>query len=208
MKRRETAEMFPRQTAHAAVWSASLAPGIALSGLAAIILTLLIGARAALAEPAEIPPAAILDVAMLFDVERLDRATLSPEGVAFSADGAADSDDAPATDHDGSDRVLTVAKAVDRSATEESPSSATLEELLFVRDLGAGLWQPQTPDEALAAAVALGTNSDLVPPNPFRKRNRDLFRTERPITIRNADMLLRLRLRAKARRAVSVELRF
>ena len=65
-----------------------------------------------------------------------------------------------------------------------------------------------TTDEALAIAVAQGNNPDLERKNPFRKRSRDLFRTERPVTIGNADMLLRLRLRAKLRRAMSFEVRF
>jgi hypothetical protein len=90
--------------------------------------------------------------------------------------------------------------------TEISP--ALLEALLTVRSSTVGAPKQLTTDEALAAAVALGTNPDLEPKNPFRKRSRDIFRTERPVSIGKADMLLRLRLRAKARRAMSVELRF
>jgi len=90
--------------------------------------------------------------------------------------------------------------------TEISP--ALLEALLTVRSSTVGAPKQLTTDEALAAAVALGTNPDLEPKNPFRKRSRDIFRTERPVSIGKADMLLRLRLRAKARRAMSVELHF
>ena len=92
----------------------------------------------------------------------------------------------------------------------DSPTAVeqSLEELLFVRSVGKASWKPRSTDELLAVAVANGTNADLEPLNPFRKRGRDLFRTERPLSIGNADMLVRLRLRAKAKRAVSVELRF
>ena len=92
----------------------------------------------------------------------------------------------------------------------DSPTAVerSLEELLFVRSVGKASWKPRSTDELLAVAVANGTNADLEPLNPFRKRGRDLFRTERPLSIGNADMMVRLRLRAKAKRAVSVELRF
>ena len=70
------------------------------------------------------------------------------------------------------------------------------------------MWRAATTDEILAAAVAEGPTPDLEPLNPFRKRNLDLFRTEREIEIGDQQMLLRLRLRAKARRAMSIELHF
>lgn len=63
-------------------------------------------------------------------------------------------------------------------------------------------------DESIAAAVERGTNPDLIKPSAFRKRNTDLFRTERPVAIGEQELLLRLRLRAKTRRAMSVEVRF
>jgi hypothetical protein len=88
------------------------------------------------------------------------------------------------------------------------PVETDLGELLYVRDGVIGLWRPQTDDEALAIAVAGGNNPDLEPRNPFRKRNFDLFRAERPVTIGRKDMVVRLRMRAKLKRAVSVELRF
>ncbi|MAG31406.1 MAG: hypothetical protein CL908_11030 [Deltaproteobacteria bacterium] len=85
---------------------------------------------------------------------------------------------------------------------------AELADLLRVPGPPATWSDAPTTDEAIAAAVALGTNPDLEPRNAFRKRSRDLFRTERPVEIGRAEMLLRLRLRAKTRKAMSVELRF
>ncbi len=109
---------------------------------------------------------------------------------------------------------------VDHSPPEESilpaikppvappPVAPDLEELFYMSGSGSTLYRPQTTDEILAAAVALGTNPDLEPRKPFRKRSRDLFRTERPVTIGDQELLMRLRLRAKAKRAVSVEFHF
>lgn len=88
------------------------------------------------------------------------------------------------------------------------PVQTDLGDLLYVRDGVIGLWRAQTDDEALAIAVAGGNNPDLEPRNAFRKRNVDLFRAERPLTIGRTDMVVRLRMRAKLKRAVSVELRF
>ena len=91
---------------------------------------------------------------------------------------------------------------------EESRPLLALEALLDLRTQDPGPRRPQTIDEALADAVARGSNPDLEPKNPFRKRSLDLFRTEQPVSIGNADMLLRLRVRAKLREAMSVELHF
>jgi hypothetical protein len=89
------------------------------------------------------------------------------------------------------------------------PSIVALEELLFMRNSGVNPWQPETADEALAVAVANGSSPDLEPRNPFRKRSTDLFRTDfHPVSIGRAEMLMRFRLRAKSRNAVSVEVRF
>ena len=66
----------------------------------------------------------------------------------------------------------------------------------------------QIADEFIAAAVDRGTNSDPKPLSAFRKRRSDLFRAERPVEIGDQEMLIRLRLRAKSRKAVSVELHF
>ncbi len=91
---------------------------------------------------------------------------------------------------------------------EESRPLLALEALFDLRTHDPGPRRPQTIDEALADAVASGSNPDLEPKNPFRKRSLDLFRTEQPVSIGNADMLLRLRVRAKLREAMSVELHF
>ena len=66
----------------------------------------------------------------------------------------------------------------------------------------------RSADEAIAAAVRLGHGDRAVPRSGFRKRSRDLFRSEHPVEIGHQEMLVRLRLRARARRAMSVELRF
>jgi len=66
----------------------------------------------------------------------------------------------------------------------------------------------QIADELIAAAVDRGTNPELVPLSAFRKRRSDLFRAERPLEIGDQEMLIRLRLRAKARKAMSVEVHF
>jgi hypothetical protein len=66
----------------------------------------------------------------------------------------------------------------------------------------------ESTDEALAAAVRKGNDPGLERPNPFRKRKIDLFRSEHPLAIGENEMLLRLRIRSKMSKAVSVELRF
>ena len=83
-----------------------------------------------------------------------------------------------------------------------------LEELLIVRTGDLRGFRPKTTDEVLAVAVARGPTPELEPKKPFRKRSIDLFRTERRVEIGNSEMLVRLRLRAKIRKAMSVELRF
>jgi len=93
-----------------------------------------------------------------------------------------------------------------RSATRSVPTRS-LEDLLLVRTRAPQARVPST-DETIAAAVAEGSQPDLEHPDPFRKRSTDLFRTEREVEIGNQEMLLRLRLRAKSRETMSVELRF
>ena len=66
----------------------------------------------------------------------------------------------------------------------------------------------ETTDASLAAAVARGPLAVRAKSGGFRKRNLDLFETERPVEIGEQEMLLRLRLRPKSSEAVSVELRF
>jgi len=82
-----------------------------------------------------------------------------------------------------------------------------LDDLLAVPD-AVYHWERETTDQALAAAVTLGNDPDLERRNPFRKRNLDLFRTQRWVTVGQREMLVRLRVRAKARKAMSVEVKF
>lgn len=70
------------------------------------------------------------------------------------------------------------------------------------------VWHGDRTDEDLAFAVTLGNDPALEKRNPFRKRSIDLFRAERPVVIKQREMLLRLRVRAKSRETMSVELKF
>ena len=79
--------------------------------------------------------------------------------------------------------------------------------LLAVRNRPATASARET-DAAIAAAVSQGSAKELVRPNPFRKKNSDLFRTQRAVQIGNQEMLLRLRLQPKTREVMSVEVRF
>jgi hypothetical protein len=139
--------------------------------------------------------------------------------VIFSIDAAADLADwagGAAGNPDGTDAAPDAATT--REDTDEAahappvaaePSSVALEELLSMRGPGMNPWRPTSADEALAVAVANGSNPDLEPRNPFRKRSTDLFRTDFvPVSVGRAEMLMRFRLRAKSRNAVSVEVRF
>ena len=78
-----------------------------------------------------------------------------------------------------------------------------LEELLVLpssespREVGSG-----------ADRVGPGTGPPAARVSGFRKRSTDLFRTDRAVEIGQREMLLRLRLRAKSRETMSVELRF
>jgi len=96
----------------------------------------------------------------------------------------------------------TSSSASGEAARADSDLTPTMVELSEVP------WRAPTTDEVLAAAVARGSNPALEPKKPFRKRSADLFRTERPVEIGDAQMVLRLRLRAKSREAMSVELHF
>lgn len=90
---------------------------------------------------------------------------------------------------------------------EPTPAAALLEPLLVVRHAHFRS-QAEIADESIAAAVALGTNPDLEKKSAFRKKSTDLFRTEREVEIGQQEMLVRLRLRAKKRETMSVEVRF
>ncbi len=100
--------------------------------------------------------------------------------------------------------VLTVAAV----SAAPGPAARAIDPLFVIPGLTPFRSDAQRTDESLAAAVELGNNPDLEPVSKFRKRSTDLFRTEREVEIGQREMLLRLRLRAKTRRAVSVELRF
>lgn len=84
-----------------------------------------------------------------------------------------------------------------------------IDSLLAVRGAPPGVRaREHATDEAIADAVERGNPRELEPKKPFRKKSTDLFRSEREIQIGDEEMLLRLRLRAKTRNAMSVELRF
>jgi len=108
-------------------------------------------------------------------------------------------------------KAASVAQTRDRTTHSKRPSIAASTDpkatpsMIALSDVP---WRAPTTDEVLAAAVARGPSPDLEPEKPFRKRSHDLFRAERPVEIGNAQMLLRLRLRAKSREAMSVELHF
>jgi hypothetical protein len=207
MQRREAIERFLRFAAKAMAGWTGRDPRIGLFGLTGMTLLLLMGAPTR--------PAEALD-------EALPHVSAAPSAVlTFSGEGAADHDpadraDSAAVNHDRAEAAPDapgVGEDTDEAghvppAAGES-SVAALEELLFMRNSGATSWKPATADEALAIAVANGSISDLEPSNPFRKRSRDIFRTNfRRVTIGRAEMLMRLRLRAKSRNAISVEVRF
>jgi len=179
MERRESRDAFGEPT------SPVLASGMlrrlgVRSGLA--FLVWLTTASLAIAEPAELPQVSAAPPAAIQLSE-----TLSPEEPVL-----------PVVATPVVDEIVVAAPAI----------PPNLEELLFVPGARRDSWRPQTDDEVIADAVALGTNPDLEPRNPFRKRSRDLFRTERPVTIGRQELLMRLRLKAKASEAVSVEFRF
>ena len=95
----------------------------------------------------------------------------------------------------------------------EAPSFETLELLLAVPVLAVPAHhdvrsEAEWTDEFLAVVIEQGLPDSLARPSAFRKRNLDLFRTEREIEIGRQEMLVRLRLRAKSRETMSVEFRF
>lgn len=174
--------------------SAEAGSRLMLTALAILCLALMFASRAALAEPSDLamheplatPPAALAPVseeeAALFGSSSFPEAT--PE--------------------------LTAPRASEEPPAVRQPIAAPvreLEALLAVRATPAAHWAAKT-DATIAAAVAEGSRPDLERKTAFRKKNFDLFRTEREVQILRNDMLLRLRLRAKSRETMSVELRF
>jgi len=208
MQRREAIETFPRLSATEAASPRRLDPRVGLIGLTGMILLLLTSAPELTAEPAD-----DLD-------EGLPHVSSPPPAAAiFSIDATADlADWANGAAGNPNETDAAPDAATKREDTDEAayalpvaaePSSVALEELLFMRNPGMNPWRPTSADEALAVAVANGSNPDLEPPNPFRKRSTDLFRTNfLPVSVGRAEMLMRFRLRAKSRNAVSVEVRF
>lgn len=93
-------------------------------------------------------------------------------------------------------------------AERARPEAGSLDALLAIRGPSPLRSPAQLADESIAAAVERGTNTDLLPRSAFRRRNNDLFRTERPLAIGEQEMLIRLRVRAKMREAMSVEVQF
>ncbi len=91
--------------------------------------------------------------------------------------------------------------------TPDGARAASLDDLLLV-PVGASGWQPESADEALAAAVARGNDPSLVKPNPFRKKSFDLFRSEHDLQIGDAEMKLKFRVRPKTTETMTIELKF
>ena len=84
----------------------------------------------------------------------------------------------------------------------------TLERLLAVPAHHDVRSEAERTDEFLAVVIEQSLPASLARPSAFRKRNLDLFRTEREIEVGRQEMLVRLRLRAKSRETMSVEFRF
>ena len=209
MQRREAIERFPGLADKATTArSRGLDPRIGLIGLTGMILLLLLGAPSLTAEPANAPEEALPHVsaappaAVTFSVDAPADHANRPDSAAAQPDRLEEALDVPVAREDTDEAVLNPPAAGEASV-------AALEELLFMSNFGASSWKPTTVDEALAIAVANGSGPDLERPNPFRKRSRDIFKTNfRRVTIGRAEMLMRLRLRAKMRKAISLEVRF
>jgi hypothetical protein len=97
---------------------------------------------------------------------------------------------------------------VDAAAAPPAALADPLEEFFEVPGLWSTRTKAQATDDALAAAVAEGSRKDLKRKSGFRKRSTDLFRAERQVEIGDKEMRVRLRLRAKQREAVRVEVKF
>lgn len=120
--------------------------------------------------------------------------------------------------------VLTVAgtAAADPASPSPPPEAATpaspalispvglrsLDRLLVVPSVRDEPTAAERTDAFLADAIARRGGDRRVATTGFRKRNIDLFRAERPVEVGQQEMLLRLRLRAKSRETMSVELRY
>jgi hypothetical protein len=108
--------------------------------------------------------------------------------------------------------ALFVAGAAEADELSSNPSrfdfvAGPLADLLFVPSDPAE-WTSVSTDQALATAVEQGNDPDLERKSNFRKKKTDLFRTQRMVEIGQAQMLVRLRLRAKTRETMSIEVHF
>jgi len=84
----------------------------------------------------------------------------------------------------------------------------SLEALLSVPPVRDERTAAERTDVYLAEAVARRGGDTRISTPGFKKRSIDLFRAERPVEVGQQEMLLRLRLRAKSRETMSVELRY
>lgn len=194
MERRETARArWTHGRPDAASSGASRVTGRALhrAGVSIALLTLLV-APAVLAEPAALPPVSAPPPILVARVDPPEAPVVRAAPVVPPA--------VPAT------RPTPIEAPLERERARRTEPD--LGALLVVRGADPGAGRPATTDELIARAVARGSSPELEPRNPFRKRSRDLFQTERPVSIGDQELLMKLRLRAKASEAVSVEFRF
>ena len=109
----------------------------------------------------------------------------------------------PASPDPGPDPMLA------NAAMPISPAGVrSLEALLSVPPVRDERTAAERTDVYLAEAIARRAGDTRVATTGFKKRSIDLFRAERPVEVGQQEMLLRLRLRAKSRETMSVELRY
>ncbi|MEM9176831.1 MAG: hypothetical protein AAGC67_16540 [Myxococcota bacterium] len=94
------------------------------------------------------------------------------------------------------------------TALVSTTAPRTLDELFVVPAIDRGPTAAERTDASLAEAVARRDGVRNVATTGFRKKSIDLFSHERAVAVGEQEMLLRLRLRAKTRETMSVELRF
>ncbi len=182
----------PNRTGLERPWEAG--SRLMLTLLAILSLLLMFASRAALAEPS--------DLAMHEPLSALPAALAPAPDEEASLFGSSSFPEATPE--------LTAPPVAETPSATRQPISVPVRELgalLAVRATSAAYLAAKT-DAKIAAAVAEGSRPDLEPKKSFRKKNFDLFRTEHEVQILRNDMLLRLRLRAKSRETMSVELRF
>lgn len=99
-------------------------------------------------------------------------------------------------------------KLADVPASISPTGLRSLEALLSVPPVRDVRTAAERTDLFLAEAIARRGGERRVATTGFKKRSIDLFRAERPVEVGQQEMLLRLRLRAKSRETMSVELRY